>query len=253
MKVSWINATAFFVLGTIVGSFFNVVIHRLPQGESIINPRSYCPKCRNRLKWYHNIPIISYIALRGRCAFCSEPMSPRYLIVELLTGIATAAIYLHFGLSPQLIWALVLLLPLIPAAFIDLKHYILPDSITIGCTLWGIASAALSISPTPIKDAFLGLLVCGGIFFLIAVLSKGGMGLGDVKLAAAIGANFGWKIGVTSLFLSVLLGAVTGIVLMLLRKKGRKDKIPFGPFMIVSIYICAFFGRELARWYLGSW
>ncbi|BAT71125.1 leader peptidase (prepilin peptidase)/N-methyltransferase [Thermosulfidibacter takaii ABI70S6] len=248
---NWLTLTLSIILGLILGSFFNVVIHRLPQGKSIVYPRSYCPKCKNPIKWYHNIPVVSYIFLKGKCAYCGEPISLRYPLVEILTACATSLLYVHYGLSWKLLWAYLFLLPLIPAAFIDINHYILPDSITIGTALWGLAASFLGFSPVDIKSSLIGLLACGGLFFIIAVASRGGMGLGDVKLAASIGANFGWKIGITCLFLSVFLGAFYGITMMLLKKKRRKDRIPFGPFMIISIYICAFWGKELAKWYLG--
>ncbi len=245
------SAVALFVLGACIGSFFNVLIYRMPKGESVVSPGSRCPSCGTPIKWYHNIPVVSYLFLKGRCAYCGAKISPRYVLVEVLTAFALLALCAKFGLSKKLVWATLFLLPLIPAAFIDLDHYILPDTFTLGTLVWGVLSSFLGLSPVNPQDALIGLLLCGGFFLLVAVLSRGGMGLGDVKLAASFGANFGWKVGATALFVSVFMGASFGIALILLRKKGRKDKIPFGPFMILGAYICAFFGRELSRLYLG--
>ena len=239
------------ILGTILGSFFNVLIHRLPRGESIVHPPSRCPKCGSRLRWRENIPVISYMILGGRCGHCKAPIGIRYPLVEVISGATLLAIWLRWGLSGKALWAALFLMPLIPAAFIDLEHFILPDLFTIGTLAWGIAASLLGMSGIPIKDALIGAAVCGGIFLLIAVLSRGGMGLGDVKLAASFGANLGLKVGITALFVSVFLGAAVGVILMLLRKKGRKDRIPFGPFMVLGAYACTFYGKELARLYLG--
>ncbi len=240
-----------FVLGAVLGSFFNVLIYRLPKGISIVMPPSHCPLCGERLSWWENIPLVSYLLLRGRCSHCKGPISPIYPLVELITAIATATIAATFGFTPKALWAALFLLPLIPAAFIDLKHFILPDVFTLGTMAWGIMASAMGISPVDLKGALIGLAVCGGVFLLIALVSKGGMGLGDVKLAASFGANLGWKVGITALFVSVFLGATVGIILMVLRIKGRKDKIPFGPFMVMGAYICVFYGEQLARLYLG--
>jgi len=240
-----------FILGTVIGSFFNVVIHRLPQGKSLISPPSHCPHCGKKIKWWQNIPILSYIILKGKCFYCKEKISLRYPLVEFITGVSALLIFKKTGLSYQLIWAEVFLLALIPAFFIDLEHFILPDEITIGTMLWGLFCSLTHMSGISITQSLLGILICGGAFLLVAVLSKGGMGLGDVKLAASFGANFGWKLGLISLFLSVFLGAVCGLTLILLRKKGRKDKIPFGPFMIMGAYLTFYFGGELLKWYLG--
>ncbi len=242
---------AFFALGAILGSFFNMLIYRLPRNISIVAPRSFCPHCGKQLKWWHNIPIVSYLLLGGKCYYCKSPIGVRYLLVEIITALTLVLLYAKFGLTEKMLWASLFLLPLIPAAFIDLEHYILPDSATIGTLVWGLISSVGHISPVSIKASVIGALVCGGAFLAVAFLSKGGMGLGDVKLAASFGANFGLKVGVTSLFVSVLLGALVGIALMLLRKKGRKDRIPFGPFMVLGAYACTFFGKELARLYLG--
>lgn len=239
-----------FITGAIIGSFFNVVIHRLPRGESIISPPSHCPHCGRKIKWWQNIPILSYIILKGKCFYCKEKISIRYPLVEFITGASALLIFKKTGLSPQLIWAEVFLLALIPAFFIDLDHQILPDEITIGTAIWGLFCSLTHMSGISITQSLLGILICGGAFLLVAILSKGGMGLGDVKLAASFGANFGWKLGLISLFLSVFLGAVVGVALILLRKKGRKDRIPFGPFMIIGAYLTFYFGGELLKWYL---
>ncbi len=239
-----------FVLGTIIGSFFNVVIHRLPKGESIITPASHCPHCGEKLKWWQNIPLISYIILKGKCFYCKKRISIRYPLVEFATGTLALLIFKKTGLSYKLVWGEVFLLSLIPAFFIDLDHQILPDEITIGTTIWGILCSLINLSNISIIHSLLGILICGGLFLLVAIISKGGMGLGDVKLAASFGANFGWQLGLISLFISVVLGAICGSILILLRKKGRKDKIPFGPFMIMGAYLTFYFGGELLKWYL---
>ena len=241
----------FFILGSVLGSFFNVVIYRLPQGKSIISPSSHCPVCGAKLKVWHNIPIVSYILLKGRCYYCKEKISLRYPIVEATTGILLVLIFLKTGLNLKLLWAAVFLLSLVPVFFIDLDHQIIPDVFSLGGIVWGIFMSLVNLSYIPLKEAILGAVVCGGIFLVVHIASKGGMGLGDVKLAAAFGANFGWKLGIVSLFLSVLFGAVIGITLIATGKKKRKDKIPFGPFMVMAAYATFFFGKTLLKWYMG--
>ncbi len=244
-------ASIIFIFGAVIGSFLNVVIYRLPKGQSIIHPPSHCPKCGKRLKWWHNIPIISYIILKGRCFWCNERISPRYPLVEFITALMAVLIYEKMGLTIKLVWAEVFLLSLIPAFFIDLDHQIIPDIISLGTLTWGIICSIIKLSTTSPVEALLGIIICGGLFLFIAVASKGGMGLGDVKLAASFGANLGWKLGLISLFVSVLLGGIYGAALIILRKRKRKDKIPFGPFMILGAYLTFYFGKEILRWYLG--
>jgi len=237
-------------LGSVLGSFFNVVIYRLPREKSLLLPPSHCPLCGSKLKAWHNIPIVSYILLKGQCYFCKGKISLRYPLVEAVTGLLLVSIFLKTGLNSKLLWASGFLLSLIPVFFIDIEHQIIPDVFSLGGVIWGTIMSLAGFSQTPVSEAILGTLVCGGVFLIVHVASKGGMGLGDVKLAAAFGANFGWKLGIVSLFLSVFFGAITGILLITTKRKTRKDKIPFGPFMVISAYVTFFFGKSLLAWYI---
>jgi leader peptidase (prepilin peptidase) / N-methyltransferase len=239
-----------FIFGLIIGSFCNVVIYRLPQGKSIITPGSRCRSCTAPIHPWDNIPVLSYLLLRGRCRACKERISPRYLFVELTSGVLYVLLWRRFGLTtPFAVYAL-FTSSLLIIALIDLDHKIIPNIITLPGIAVGLGLSVWALPITPLTSLF-GLLVGGALFYLIAVVSKGGMGGGDIKLIAMIGAFLGWPGALFTIFSGALLGSLVGVTLMLLGKKGRKDKVPFGPFLSCGAILFMLSGDDLIQWYLN--
>lgn len=234
--------------GLMVGSFLNVCVYRLPREESVVFPPSHCMACGNRLAWRDLIPVVSYLLLRGKCRYCGSVFSRRYLLVELLTAGLFVVCVLLFGWSLALAKALVLTSFLIVISFIDLDHQLILDNTVIWLAGAGVACNLLLID-TGILDMLLGALLGGGLLLLIAVVSKGGMGGGDIKFAAALGLWFGWKMILLILLLSFVFGGVGGALAMALRLKSRKDFIPFGPFIALAAFLALLYGPEMLAWY----
>ncbi|MFQ5432913.1 MAG: prepilin peptidase [Nitrospinota bacterium] len=249
MNIQIIWAVYFFGVGACVGSFLNVVIYRLPKKESLIRPGSHCPACNSPIKWYHNIPIAGYLALGGKCADCGEKFSPRYAAVEAITGLLFAACYAAFGLTATAAVYMVFVSALVAVVFIDIDHFIIPDAITLPGIPIGLLCAWLFL-PLSISDALIGVLVGGGILFVIAVIAPQGMGGGDIKLLGMVGAFLGWKSALITIFLGSLVGSVGGIIGMIALGKGRKAKIPFGPYLAVGALLAMFFEREIIDFYI---
>jgi len=228
----------FTVAGAAVGSFLNVLICRLPESQSIIFPSSHCPKCKHRIRFYDNIPIISYLVLRGRCRDCHEKISFRYPAVEAITAVISLFLFLKFGISLKYLFAFLFSSALIVITFIDFDHQIIPDVITLpGIPIFFLV--AVFFMDVPFLDALLGILIGGGVLFAIAFLyeiitKREGMGGGDIKLLAMLGAFLGWKSLFFILFVSSLLGAVVGISLMIAKGRDMKYAVPFGPFLSVA-------------------
>jgi len=246
----------FFILGLLIGSFLNVCIHRLPARESIVFPRSYCPSCKNRIAAYDNIPIISFLLLRGRCRSCKNPISWRYPAVELLNGLGYFSILHCFGPTPATLIYAIFFSCLVVIAFIDLAHQIIPDVITLPGIPLSVLAAA-TVLPTGFLNSLQGLVLGGGLFYLIYGLSlllfkKEGMGGGDIKLIAMIGALLGWKEVLLAIFSASVIGSVVGLILIGMHLRGRSDPIPFGPFLVIGALISLFFGNNIFDWYLGS-
>jgi leader peptidase (prepilin peptidase)/N-methyltransferase len=237
-----------FVFGAIIGSFANVCIHRLPERQSLAFPGSHCPRCQQAIRPWHNIPLLSYLWLGGRCASCKVRIPWRYPLVELLCGLLYVFLYHQFGVSAHSLVLTLLATALLIVSFIDLAHKIVPDVITLPGILAGMVASVL-LTPVGIVNALVGVIIGGGLFLLIAVLSRGGMGGGDIKLIAMIGAFLGWQAVLVTIFLGATLGAVIGIGLMLLKQKGRKEPIPFGPFLALGAFIAMVWGPELIFWY----
>jgi leader peptidase (prepilin peptidase)/N-methyltransferase len=239
-----------FIFGLIIGSFCNVVIYRLPQGKSIITPGSRCPSCTAPIHPWDNIPILSFLFLRGQCRACKEPISLRYPSVELVSGVLYVLLWFKYGVSiPFAIYA-ALTSTLLTIAVIDYDHKILPNAITLPGIVVGLG---LSLWALPIRPlaSLLGILLGGVFFYLIALVSKGGMGGGDIKLIAMIGAFLGWQGAFFTILSGALLGSLVGVTLMVLGKKGRKDKVPFGPFLSVGAILFILLGDDLIHWYLN--
>lgn len=244
-----------FVLGTLFGSFANVCMYRLPQHLSIVFPGSHCPSCQEAIRPWHNIPLLSYMLLGGHCATCKTVISPRYPLVELGNGLLYVFLYHHYHLSVQgLVFALFATALLIVSC-IDIVHMIIPDAITLPGMVVGMVSS-LWLTSVGGGNAVLGVLLGGGLFLLMAVLSvvilkREGMGGGDIKLIAMIGAFLGWHAVLVTIFLGAVCGALVGIVLMLLRRKGRKESLPFGPFLALGALLAMVWGDTMLTWYFA--
>jgi leader peptidase (prepilin peptidase)/N-methyltransferase len=244
------------VFGLAIGSFLNVVIWRVPRNESIVSPPSHCPTCNTELAPYDNIPVISWLVLKGRCRHCKTKISARYPLVELLTGALFAAMAVKFGAHAVLPAYLYLAAVGIALAAIDLDVYRLPDVLTlpsygVGLVLLGIA-AVTGPGHTPFVRAVLGLAALLGFYGLVWLVYPAGMGFGDVKLSGVLGLYLGW-VGWGALamgaFAAFLIGGIVSIGIVLFAEGGRKTKVPFGPFMIVGALVGIFAGQPLAHAY----
>jgi leader peptidase (prepilin peptidase)/N-methyltransferase len=241
----------FVILGLIVGSFLNVVIARLPERRSLWGPRSMCPGCGAAIAWYDNIPVLSFVALRGCCRSCGMAIAWRYPITEATTAVLFGVAYAVLGLIPELPVALLLLAALVAITGIDLQHQLIPDAITLPGIATGFLANLLT-GRVSWLDSLLGIVVGGGLFFIIIVASAGGMGGGDMKLGAMLGAFLGWKLVLLATFIAVVVGGGLAIVLMAARLRGRKDAIPFGPFLAAGGVIGLLWGERILRWYLAG-
>lgn len=244
-----------FLLGLAVGSFLNVCSHRLPAGESVVCPRSHCRACGGALGPFDLIPVLSYILLRSRCRRCGAPFSARYALVELMTGALFAWCFFVFGPAPALVRALVLTAFLVVVAVIDYDHQLILDKVVAWLAAAGVI-LNLALAPSPaamlplLLDMLLGGLLGGGVILAIAVATRGGMGGGDIKFFAALGLWFGWQLTLLTLFLSFVIGGIGGAALLLLRLKGRKDLIPFGPFIAAGAFVALLYGPAVVAWYV---
>ncbi|ADG82599.1 prepilin peptidase [Thermincola potens] len=244
------NIFLFSLLGIIIGSFLNVCIYRIPQQMSVINPPSHCPDCGNRLKPLHLIPVISFLMYKGRCAYCGTKISWQYPLVELLTGLLYGLTVYRFGLTAEAVVYLVLISLLIVISFIDLRLKIIPNGLIIIGLVVGLAINI--IRPlTTFSGGLVGFFSAGCLFLAIAVLSKGGMGGGDIKLAAMLGLWLGWQQAFLGFFLAFLSGTAVGIGLMATGQKSRKDAIPFGPFISLGALLSIFWSRQIIGWYMA--
>jgi leader peptidase (prepilin peptidase)/N-methyltransferase len=246
-----------FMFGMCIGSFLNVCIYRLPSSVSIINPsRSFCPQCNSAIQFYDNIPVFSYLWLKGRCRNCKASISLRYPLVELMTGILSIAILFMFGLTLEGVVYFVFISSLLVITFIDIDHKIIPDIITLPGIPIGLA-ASFVLPDMTFKSSLLGLLAGGGSLLLVAwtyslITHKEGMGGGDIKLLGMIGTFIGWKGVIFTIFASSLAGTLVGIFVMLLKGKNLKFAIPFGPFLSIGAMSYVFFGEKVFFWYLHS-
>jgi len=239
------------ILGLVVGSFLNVVIARLPTGGSLWGPRSACPACGHTIAWYDNVPLISFALLRARCRSCGGRISWRYPLVEAGTAAVWLLAYATFGLSLDCLVGGALASALLAITVIDLDHQIIPDTITLPGICAGLL-ANLATGRVPLLDAVLGAGVGGGLFLVIILASRGGMGGGDMKLGAMLGAFLGWRVTLLTLLLAVVAGGLIAVALLASGRRGRKDPIPFGPFLATSGVACLFWGDRILRWYLAG-
>ena len=261
-----------FIFGTIVGSFLNVCIVRLPLEKSVVFPASHCVHCKNPIPWYYNVPLLSYLILMGRCNFCQGSISIRYFIVELVTGFSFTAFYFYFGLTPIFFAYLIMLAGFIVATFVDLEHRIIPDEISVGGMIVGVIlslfipelhnmqagpGASWTIWPhlKSLGYALLGVLVGGGSIYLMGVLGdlifrKESMGGGDVKLMAMVGAFMGWKLALLTFFIAPFFGAVWGVIEKI---RTKESAIAYGPFLVIGALISLFKGEEIIQWIIRGY
>jgi len=252
-----------FVFGALVGSFLNVCILRIPNGASIVSPPSHCPSCKTAISFYDNVPLISYLILRGRCRGCGECISPRYFVVELLTAILALALFDRFGFGYSFLVSFAFVGALIVISFIDLDIRIVPDVISLPGIALGLALSVVgyfvfngesNIIPSPLSS-LLGILAGGGFLLATAwiyekITGVEGMGGGDIKLLAMIGAFLGWQSIPLTLFFASLVGSIVGIACMLATGAGRRLALPFAPFLCSGALLFIFFGEELIQFYL---
>lgn len=259
------------LLGLVIGSFLNVCIHRIPRGESIVRPASRCPQCNSLIRPWHNIPVLGYLLLRGRCADCGKPISPVYPAVEILTALLFELAFLKYGLSWPFGLALLFFSLLIVLNFIDLFERLLPDVLTLSGTLIGFLAAPLQSleffhsdpflpEPTAWWTAYLhsgaGILLGGGILWLVAALylklrKVEGMGFGDIKMMCMVGAFLGWRYAWLTIFIGSLLGALIGSLYIYFLGKGRRYELPFGTFLAAGAVVAALWGVQLLESYLN--
>lgn len=241
------------LFGLSVGSFLNVCIYRLPMDESLVWPRSYCPRCRTPLRWYDNVPLLGYAMLGGRCRMCKTPISALYPLVEVVTALVFVAAYLLFGAQLLLLSRLVFACAMIVLFVIDLQHRILPNVITLPGVLIGFVFSWFL--PPGWFDSLIGITAGGGILLLMAeayyrIRKEEGLGMGDVKMLAMIGAFLGWQLMLVTLVLSSFMGSLIGLTVIALKKGDMKYALPFGTFLAVGALVSSVAGEALLRWYL---
>lgn len=240
------------LFGVVIGSFLNVCIHRLPLKESLWWPGSRCPRCRRAISWYDNIPLLSFLWLKGRCRGCATRISWRYPLVEALNGAGYGLIVWRYGLGTIAIIYFALWSALLVISVIDLDYMIIPDRITLPGIALGLVIGTLVLPRW--WDSVAGLVVGGGLLYFMAWISpylfgKEGMGGGDIKLLAMIGAFLGWKSAVLTIFFGGVAGAMVGLVLMAMRLISRESYLPFGPFLSLGAVVVMLFGQDILVWY----
>jgi leader peptidase (prepilin peptidase)/N-methyltransferase len=242
------------IFGAIVGSFLNVCIIRLPKEESIVWPGSHCPHCKNPIRVYDNIPLISYILLKGKCRHCNGPISIQYPLIEGMSALSSLILFIKFGPSLSYLFYFLFVAALIVVTVIDLYHQIIPDVISLPGIGVGLL-ASLILPQLTFLNSLKGLILGGGSLFVVATLyqwlfKREGMGGGDVKLLAMIGAFLGWKAVILTILLGSLIGSIIGISIIILKGKDFKYAIPFGPFLSLGAVLALFYENEIIVWYL---
>ena len=249
-----LQITALLLLGLTLGSFINVCIHRLPKKESIIAPRSYCQSCKTRIPIWDNIPVLSYLLLKGKCRQCTASISLLYPVVEVSTALLLLTGFIQFGMSMKFAIFCAIGPTLLTVAIIDIKHKIIPDTITLPGIIFGIVAGSYLFG---LKESLLGLISGGGIFLLSSELyyqvrGRVGMGGGDIKFIAAVGALLGLKQVLLVIFLSAFIGSVVGLIGLIGKKLDAMSQIPFGPFLAVGTLIVYFSGENIINMYITT-
>ena len=242
------------LFGAVIGSFLNVCIYRLPIGRSVVWPGSACGACGHQLAWFENIPIVSYFALRGRCRACRAPFSIRYPLVEALTAVMFAAAWWYYGPTALLASRLLFGGALIVLFAIDLEHHLLPNVITIPGIVVGFLFSL--VTEPGWRDSLIGIVIGGGVLWVIAeayyrIRHEEGLGMGDVKMLAMIGAFLGWKLTLVTLMMASFAGSFVGVVMIVSRRGGMKYALPFGTFLAMGAALGATVGPDVLNWYLG--
>lgn len=244
-----------FVFGICIGSFLNVCIYRLPESKSIAHPRSMCPSCGTLIRFYDNIPIFSYMALRGKCRHCTAHISFRYPVVEFISGMFAVGVFLKYGMGLETLIYFTFIATLLVITFIDIDHQIIPDVITLpGIPIF--LAASLALPKITLIESILGILTGGGSLFLVAWLyhlltRKEGMGGGDIKLLAMMGAIVGWKGVLFTIFVASAVGTLAGMLIIIKSGKTMKLAVPFGPFLAIGGIAYILIGPQLIAWYFN--
>jgi len=259
-KVSRMSPSALFnifafIYGAVVGSFLNVCICRLPESRSVVSPPSSCPFCGYRIRWYDNVPIVSFILLKGKCRSCGVGISFRYPLVEALNGLLTLLLFLKFGPTLTFLVLFIFCSSLVAITFIDIDHQIIPDVISLPGIVIGFG-LSFFLPYLGWRDSLIGLIAGGGSLLFVAyayqlLTGKEGMGGGDVKLMAMMGAFLGWRSVPFIIFAASLVGSIIGVGLMVARGRDAKLAIPFGPFLAFSAILYIFYGNSIIDWYIG--
>ncbi len=254
--IAYLPVVSIFVLGLCIGSFLNVCIYRLPLGKSLVTPGSSCPNCGSPIRFYDNIPLVSYLVLKGRCRTCQSPFSFRYPLVELMTGMLAVAVWLRFGWHAESLIFFFFSSCLLVITFIDIDHRIIPDVISLPGIAIGLA-ASFFARHLSWQNSLAGIAAGGGSLLAVAVAyraltGKEGMGGGDIKLLAMIGAFTGWRGVLFTVFMASATGTLVGLILMARAGKNMKLAVPFGPFLALGAIAYLFFGDFLIGWYLNA-
>jgi leader peptidase (prepilin peptidase)/N-methyltransferase len=252
MTAATVELAIVLLLGLAIGSFLNVVIHRLPRGESLISPGSKCPSCGYALRPLDNIPVVSYLMLRGRCRECRIRITARYPLVEIATAALFVLHYVVFGWTPLLAVRLLFASAMVALFAIDLEHHLLPDAITLPGVVLGLLAALFL--PPGFRDAVTGMLLGGGVLWLIGEAyyrysGEEGMGGGDVKMLAMIGAFLGWELVIVALVFSSIAGSLIGLLLIVTRRGGLKYALPYGTFLAMAAVVASLYGTHVVTWY----
>ncbi len=245
-----------FIFGLCIGSFMNVCIYRIPLTKSIVRPRSMCPICNSFIKFYDNIPVLSYIILGGKCRNCNIHIPMRYPLVEIISGFAALSCFIKFGLSIEGLVYFAFVSALIIITFIDIDHKIIPDVISLPGIPIGLLLSSFILPAMNFRESVIGILAGGGSLFAVAwiyslIAKKEGMGGGDIKLLAMMGSFIGWKGILFTIFTASSTGTLAGIIVMLKTKKGVKLAVPFGPFLSIGAILYILFGNEIISWYFN--
>lgn len=242
-----------FLFGLLTGSFLNVCIYRIPLGKTVVRGRSYCPDCSSLIPWYCNIPLFSYLFLKGRCLSCKGKISPVYPAVELMNGLSYFMIWKVYGLTVTALFFVLLFSVLIIISLIDLKYQIIPDGLVIAILIFGAAHGIYQtlVFGVPWYTWVIGFFAASVPLLVLGLIYPDGMGGGDIKLMAAAGLYIGWKLILLSLFLGALYGGIVSIYVIAAKKGSRKTAIPFGPMLSLGIMTCVLFGDRLLFWYLS--
>lgn len=255
MSSLWLEFSTIFLVGLVIGSFLTVCIVRIPLGESVVFPRSRCPYCQTVIAWHDNLPLISFLFLKGRCRWCAQPIAPRYPLIEFLNGLGYLWLFWHFGWGWTFVVYAGFFSALLTVTWIDWDYQIIPDVITLPGIVLGWLAATV-VLPIGWLDSLIGTVIGGGVLLIMAwaspyLLGKEGLGGGDIKFLAMIGAFLGWKLALMTLFLASILGASVGVGLLACKVMQRGQYLPFGPFLAVGAFVSMLYGERLLAWYWG--